>query len=699
MPSQFKLSSIRNIKTMDPNSYCRYFSQNSFRQAHEQESTSKNSEKKKPLLSPTARKVGLIWIAFSSITIVLIGFSVKDIIFLDDELSDMTRDDNDLMTGEPTTPHHQPFYQYHFTMPHHLESAIKIVRSFVALGIVVIDYKMNFNKLDGVEGISEEELFEHKSSVHRRSAQRLVQLCLANGGVFIKAGQHVASLNQILPPEFTDGFKPCQDKAPTRPWSVMEPFVREQLTGKKNVEKGCKDPLYDIYFSKIDAKPLAAGSLAQVHVGYLKGSDRKVAIKVQYPDLEGSLSSDSKLLKRLISAAEFAFNDIKLQWICNEFELNLPMELNFLNEAKNCYLLGEKLKTVPRLSKVVRTPYVYWTHCTNKVLTIEFVDGFKVNDIHAMREKGMDIDVSYISYLLSHAFSEQIFSKGFIHSDPHPGNIIVLRNKQTWNNRIELVIIDHGLYHQLDRDFRILYCQLWKSIVDYDEKKLIEISKQLGLTDTKEKENDGPLFAELLKVILTARAHDNNASTDILTAHQQEDYQRKQSKGKLLAYSQKHFMEIVKVLGDLDRRVLLLLKCNDLLRSIQMDLGVPVNYFIIFAQYALDAIHRDRLTKVFEQHRKSGLLYYYYKYMVTKASCMKEYLIFNSRLQFYMLGTAMMGFYQNFRREWNELRTILNASANENTTNPQLFYKIQPNLEHPSKSLSSKYCRAIYDQN
>nr|CAG4718067.1 unnamed protein product [Naegleria fowleri] len=645
--------------------------------------SSSSGEEKKSKISPTVRRVGIAWVIFSTLSLMLLGFSVKDILFLDEELMETENESLGV-------PHNQPFYQYHFKMPHQLESIIKIIRSFVALGIVVADYKLHFNKLDNVEGVTEEEILEHKSAVHRRSAQRLVQLCLANGGVFIKAGQHIASLNQVLPVEFTEGFKPCQDRAPTRPWSVIEAFIREELTGVKRVEKGASDPLYDVYFSRIESKPIAAGSLAQVHVAYLKGSDNKVALKVQYPDLRETLSSDTKLLKRLIAMAEFAFKDIKLQWICNEFELNLPFELNFFNEAKNCYLLGQKLATVPKLRDHVRTPHVYWTHCTDKVLTIEFVDGFKVTDIHSMREKGIDIDVSYISYLLSHAFSEQIFSKAFIHADPHPGNIICCRKRGLWSDNIELVLIDHGLYHQLDNDFRILYCRLWKAIVDYNKEELIEVSKQLGLTDSKNKQ-DGPLMSELLKVILTARAHDPNE--DLYTVHTQGSQQKQQSKNKLLAYSQRHFMDIAKVLGDLDRKVLLLLKCNDLLRSIQMDLGVPVNYFIIFAQYAIKAIHEDRLTRVFEQHRKQGLLMSYFNYCLTYLKCKKEYLIFDAKLKLYLLATSLMGFYQNFKREWAELKFIVETSRNARTSTTHTFYKLDPS--HDLSILQNPFAHAL----
>ncbi|KAL9658610.1 hypothetical protein ABK040_006147 [Willaertia magna] len=631
-----------------------------------------------------------------------LAYSIKDIILLDEELSE------EAFHSPHVQPQTQP-YHYPFELPHQIESISKLVRSFITLGIITIDYKLNYNRYDKSSSDKEEEddeekalkNIENKSKVHKRSAQRLLQLCLSNGGVFIKAGQHIASLNQILPSEFTDGLRPCQDKASTRPFSVIEAYIRDQLVEmnkdkvlpndkQKNSAKdnNKKDILYDKYFREIDPTPLAAGSLAQVHVGYLKKSNQKVCIKVQYPDLEKSLKSDLKLLRRLIRAGEYFFKDIKLGWICDEFELNLPFELNFLAEGRNCQLLGEHLKQVKRLKNYVRTPKVYWTHCSEKVLTLEFIDGFKVNDVKSMREKGMDnLDVGFISYLLSHAFSEQIFYKGFIHSDPHPGNIIVSRKKNTSNsifnrNQMELVIIDHGLYHQLDDEFRLLYCKLWKAIVDYDEKELVQVAKKLGITKNKEiadianaisssnssgkkdvtnestmnnnktesktESNEDILISQLLKTILTARAHNEENRNDLLLVHKQGKNQREASKNKLLQYSQQYFMEITKILGDLDRKMLLLLKCNDLLRSIQMDLGVPVNYFIIFATYAIKAIHKDKLMKVNENFKNYNFLVRNYNYYKTSLLNWKEYTIFDMKLKLFILFNGILNYYYSW---------------------------------------------------
>ncbi len=87
---------------------------------------------------------------------------------------------------------------------------------------IVIDYK--WTELRPSKDPEQQQI-----QVHKRSANRLLNLCLANGGVYIKAGQHIASLNQILPVEYTKTMEPCQDRAPTRPWHEVEKIFVEEL--------------------------------------------------------------------------------------------------------------------------------------------------------------------------------------------------------------------------------------------------------------------------------------------------------------------------------------------------------------------------------------------------------------------------------------------------------------------------------------
>ncbi|KAL5567100.1 hypothetical protein UlMin_030264 [Ulmus minor] len=84
---------------------------------------------------------------------------------------------------------------------------------------------------------------------------------------------------------------------------------------------------------------------------------------------------------------------------------------------------------------------------------------FWVNDVVYMKNRG--IDPIKVAKVLAEVFVEMIFVHGFVHGDPHPGNILVCPEG---HNRFSLVLLDHGIYKQLDEGFRLKYCQLWKKL-------------------------------------------------------------------------------------------------------------------------------------------------------------------------------------------------------------------------------------------
>ncbi len=245
---------------------------------------------------------------------------------------------------------------------------------------------------------------------------------------------------------------------------------------------------------------------------------------------------------------------------------------------------------------------------------MEFIDhAVKVSDRNGLA--GMNADPSYVAKLLTEVFSQQIFIDGFVHCDPHPGNMLVRRNPNTWNNALELVILDHGLYQHMDDDFKVLYAKLWKSIVDRNEESVRDVAIKLGVE-----------HYELFASMLTARswAEEKTGLGDKLSDS---------DKSRLLVMAQESFGTITQVLAGVNRKVLLLLKCNDLLRSVQMELGVPVNYFVVFARYAMQGINRSRL-----QQNPSILTY---------LSCLWDYTVLSWKLRIYeWLTTIQRGYSQ-----------------------------------------------------
>ncbi|KAJ3331926.1 hypothetical protein HDU76_001816 [Blyttiomyces sp. JEL0837] len=343
-------------------------------------------------------------------------------------------------------------------------AAAGLVRLVVSLtaGIAIgVMYQVLFSKYTNYDS---EEYKEARSKVHKRAAEWLLWLARMQGGIYVKAAQHIASLAYIAPVEFTSTLSVLQDQAPSRPWSVMSKVLKSEL-GITNVLE---------VFKEFDEKPIAAASLAQVHKAKTLDGEL-VAVKIQKPDLAHLLEVDTATMQLLSDLAALSFKDFSFTWVITEFKTTLRAEFDFKNEARNCELTNERFR---HRRAAVRCPKVRWDLTTKKVLVMEFVDGVKVNDEIAI--KGLGLVPTDVGRLACEVFAEMIFQHGVIHCDPHAGNMMVVRSPID-PRKPQLVILDHGLYRTLDDRFRLLYCHLWKAMVTGDMALLRDVSEALGV--------------------------------------------------------------------------------------------------------------------------------------------------------------------------------------------------------------------------
>lgn len=159
---------------------------------------------------------------------------------------------------------------------------------------------------------------------HKRCAERALRAMEENGSIFIKLGQHLSSLNYLLPLEWTTTFIPLQDKCPVSSIESIEQMFQKD-TGRSTTDM----------FSVFETKPIGAASLAQVHRAVLKESGQEVAVKLQHPALEEWVPLDLALTKFTFSTLKRIFPNYDLEWLSNEIELSLPNELDFTQEGKN----------------------------------------------------------------------------------------------------------------------------------------------------------------------------------------------------------------------------------------------------------------------------------------------------------------------------------------------------------------------------
>lgn len=253
------------------------------------------------------------------------------------------------------------------------------------------------------------------------------------GPTFVKLGQVCSTRTDVLPKEYCDVLKTLQDDVPGFSGKRAREIVARELN--KPIEK---------VFTNFSDEPLAAASLGQVHTAMYKG--KKVAIKVQRAGLKELFDVDLKNLKKLaelLDKFDPKTDGADRDWVSiyEESERLLYLEIDYLNEASNAERFQKDFEGID----YVRVPNVYREVSTPRVLTMEFVESFKLTDLEKIDKIGLDREV--LAKQTADAFLKQIIETGYFHCDPHPGNLCV-------DEKGNLVYYDFGMMDELKPNVR-----------------------------------------------------------------------------------------------------------------------------------------------------------------------------------------------------------------------------------------------------
>lgn len=266
-----------------------------------------------------------------------------------------------------------------------------------------------------------------------RLGQNLVALFEDLGPVFIKFGQILSTRRDIFSDDIINELEKLQDDVKEEDFSYIKEIIEEEFA--RDIE--------DI-FVEFDRKVLATGSIAQTHLAYIRTDDsvKKVVVKVRRKDIEKTVSEDLSIIRDLYRKYQNKLNFIEsfdLGEVLEEFGKTLRKEIDFKNEKENILKYREDNQRSSDLS----SPDVYENYCGKSVLTIEYING---KTIRSSYDKDPEIRKALAKKIIK-AYTNQMFSYGFFHADPHPGNIFV----DSENN---LYLIDFGIVSTLSENYR-----------------------------------------------------------------------------------------------------------------------------------------------------------------------------------------------------------------------------------------------------
>ncbi|EEQ88752.2 Atypical/ABC1 protein kinase [Blastomyces dermatitidis ER-3] len=400
----------------------------------------------------------------------------------------------------------------------------RTARTFGLGVLVAIDYKVNF---------SPEPLFaESIAAVHARNAERLSILLRSNGGLYLKIGQAIAMQSAILPPEFQKMFSSMFDDAPQNDWKDVARVIKEDF-GR---------PVEEVFGVSFDGNPgsgvmervaRASASVAQVHWARLPDG-REVAIKIQKKEISQQVKWDLWAFKVVTYIYSRVF-DIPFYSLIPFVSERLYLETDFENEANNSERMAKLIASEPRLRDRVYIPKVYRELSSRRVMTAEWIEGVKLWDKEGITRPwrgewrqgspgchgtplnppnqgtrrvpnaiasrtryenlkpnrdywkgkngrgGLGLSLKEVMETMVDLFSAQMFLWGWLHCDPHPGNVLVRRRP---SGKAELVLIDHGLYIHMEPKFRQEYARFWKALLTFDNATLHTIVRGWGVENT-----------------------------------------------------------------------------------------------------------------------------------------------------------------------------------------------------------------------
>ena len=281
------------------------------------------------------------------------------------------------------------------------------------------------------------------------------------GTTFIKLGQLLSTRPDVVGDRIADELANLQDDNPAITYEQVKAIVERELNGN-----------IDELFEEFKHEHLATASIGQVHEARLITGER-VAVKIQKEGITDKIDLDLRILKYIANRTD-KFNanlrKLNLPGIMEEFDRSIHKEIDYNNEFMNMQRIEMNFVENP----AIHIPATYPEYCTSKVLTMEFIDGTKLNDVYESTSD--EFDKKLLAKNVLDSYLQQLFIDGFFHGDPHPGNVMILEDNV-------VCYLDLGMMGFFDEKFKKDLSEVVLLFMDQDVDGLINQLMYMDILD------------------------------------------------------------------------------------------------------------------------------------------------------------------------------------------------------------------------
>jgi predicted unusual protein kinase regulating ubiquinone biosynthesis (AarF/ABC1/UbiB family) len=351
---------------------------------------------------------------------------------------------------------------------------LRVIRQFLPLLVAWARDRHRFLLVGGRRSVGPDE--------RTRRAEELLDSLITLGPTFIKLGQLLSTRPDILPPEYVSVLSQLQDDVPPAPWEDAKTVLEDDL-----------GPVEE-RFDEFDTDAISGASLGQVYRASVDGRD--VAVKVRRPGVESLVAADLRVVRWSLPLLLFAVGEARafsLRNLADEFDETIREEMDYDREGR----MLDEIRANFADEERVAIPETIDSHCSARVLTMEYLGGTKVDDVAALDDLG--VNRTAVAETLVRAYFEMIVSDGVFHADPHPGNLAVQPDGT-------VVFYDFGMSGRVDEFVQGKIVEFYVAVAEQDIDGILDALVEIG---TLSPEADRAVMAEVMELaIQDARGED-----------------------------------------------------------------------------------------------------------------------------------------------------------------------------------------------